>query len=201
MGLLLVNQLHRLFLASIRILLVSMQDREDPHSCDKMVQGIALDAKFASQVDQLRPMSQVSSMDGFVFSVDPLFQLDPAVRWFLQVSYSVQPVGNGRWKRASTPLTEVEASRRGTNMRVLQLAWTDQNWSHNSNNAFSGGETTLVSSLIAAALLIILVIIVFVLLFLYFRPARKSRAPVRPLVKSKTRVNDPVITAEETTLI
>jgi len=84
--LLLVNQLHRLFLASIRILLVSMQDREDPHSCDKMVQGIALDAKFASQVDQLRPMSQVSSMDGFVFSVDPLFQLDPAVRWFLQVA-------------------------------------------------------------------------------------------------------------------
>ena len=50
-----------------------------------MVQGIALDAKFANQVEQLRPMSQVSSMDGFVFSVDPLFQLDPAVRWFLQV--------------------------------------------------------------------------------------------------------------------
>jgi len=185
---------HRL---KYRLLLL---DREDPHSCDKMVQGIALDAKFANQVEQLRPMSQVSSMDGFVFSVDPLFQLDPAVRWFLQVSYSVQPVGNGRWKRASTS-AEVEASRRGTNMRVLQLAWTDWNWSRNSNTASSGGETTLVSSLIAAALLIILVIIVFVLLFLYFRPARKSRSPVRPLVKSKTHINDPIITAEETTLI
>ena len=86
-------------------------------------------------------------------------------------------------------------------MRVLQLAWTDWNWSRNPNTASSGGETTLVSSLIAAALLIILVIIVFVLLFLYFRPARKSRSPVRPLVKSKTHINDPIITAEETTLI
>ena len=84
---------------------------------------------------------------------------------------------------------------------MLQLAWTDWNWSRNSDNITSVGETTLVSSLIAAALLVILVIIVFILLFLYFRPARKSRAPVRPLVKSKTHVNDPIITAEETTLI
>merc|ERR1711973_773684 len=148
-----------------------------------------------------RPRSQMVPPGRHLHLIHSFCQME-ANHWFnSQVSYSVQPVGNGRWKRASTPLTEVEASRRGTNMRVLQLAWTDQNWSHNSNNAFSGGETTLVSSLIAAALLIILVIIVFVLLFLYFRPARKSRAPVRPLVKSKTRVNDPVITAEETTLI
>ena len=61
------------------------QDRDDPHSIDKMVQGIALEANFAGQVEQLRPITQVASMDGFVFSVDPLFQLEAGIRWFLQV--------------------------------------------------------------------------------------------------------------------
>jgi len=185
---------HRL---KYRLLLL---DREDPHSSDKMVQGIALDAQFANEVDQLRSMSHVSSMDGFVFSVDPLFQLDPAVRWFLQVSYSVQPAGGtGRWRRDSD-VSQVESSRRrGTNMRLLQLAWTDWNWSGRADAA-PGPETTLVSSLIAAALLILLVIVVFVLLFLYFRPLnRKSRVPLpKKIVKTKNEVN---ITAEETTLI
>lgn len=47
---------------------------------------MALEAKFASQVEQLRTgMAGTPSMDGFVFSVDPLFQLEPGIRWFLQV--------------------------------------------------------------------------------------------------------------------
>lgn len=63
------------------------QDREDPYGSDKDVQGLSLDAKFASQVDQLRTgMAHLPNMDGFVFSVDPLFQLEPGIRWFLQVN-------------------------------------------------------------------------------------------------------------------
>lgn len=65
------------------------QDREDPYGSDKDVQGLSLDAKFASQVDQLRTgMAHLPNMDGFVFSVDPLFQLEPGIRWFLQVNQS-----------------------------------------------------------------------------------------------------------------
>ncbi len=34
-------------------------------------------------------MSHLPSMDGFVFSVDPLFQLEPDTRWFLQVIQAI----------------------------------------------------------------------------------------------------------------
>ena len=70
-------------------LLFWMQDREDPHNVDKTIQGIQLEAQFAAHVDQLRPITQIASMDGFVFNVDPLFQLESGIRWFLQVRRSM----------------------------------------------------------------------------------------------------------------
>nr|CAH0103885.1 unnamed protein product [Daphnia galeata] len=78
-------------------------DREDPYGSDKDVQGLSLDAKFASQVDQLRTgMAHLPSMDGFVFSVDPLFQLEPGIRWFLQ-SVHIMPRIRGRGRVRKHP--------------------------------------------------------------------------------------------------
>ena len=62
-----------------------MQDRDDPYAGDKEVQGVAIKANLASQVEQLRPVAQMAGVDGFAFGVDPLFRLESGLRWFLQV--------------------------------------------------------------------------------------------------------------------
>ncbi|XP_057381732.2 extracellular matrix organizing protein FRAS1-like [Daphnia carinata] len=152
-------------------------DREDPYGSDKAVQGLSLDAKFASQVDQLRTgMAHLPNMDGFVFSVDPLFQLEPGIRWFLQVSYSVQPVtGSGsmfRWKRQEAGSQQ---TRRGTNMRFLPLDWPGSGDSRNSSGSHDGDQTPAVLAstlLLSAGLLVILVMAVLIVFSVYYRPTQ-----------------------------
>lgn len=156
-------------------------DREDPYGSDKDVQGLSLDAKFASQVDQLRTgMAHLPNMDGFVFSVDPLFQLEPGIRWFLQVSYSVQPVtASGsmfRWKRQEAG--SQQKARRGTNMRFLPLDWPSGDSRNTSGKSSHDGDqppAVLASTLLlAAGLLVILVMAVLIVFSVYYRPTQNK---------------------------
>ena len=139
------------------------------------MQGLSLDAKFANQVEPLRTvMAGVASMDGFVFSVDPLFQLEPGIRWFLQVSYSVQPVAvsNSRFRRqeSSDSLAAArEQSRRGTNVRLLPLDWPGM-------TSTGGGSTTvLATGLMSAGLLVLLVTAVAIFLYLHYRSSQNKK--------------------------
>jgi hypothetical protein len=103
------------------------------------VQVLSLDAKFANQVEPLKTvMVGVPSMDVFMFSLDPLFQLEPGIHWFLQVSYSVQRVviagGNRRWRRSSSE-DQQQQRRRSTNVRLLPLDWPGSSTSSSIGDA------------------------------------------------------------------
>lgn len=103
------------------------------------MQVLSLDAKFANQVEPLKTvMVGVPSMDVFMFSLDPLFQLEPGIHWFLQVSYSVQRVviagGNRRWRRSSSE-DQQQQRRRSTNVRLLPLDWPGSSTSSSIGDA------------------------------------------------------------------
>ena len=121
-------------------------------------------------------MAGVASMDGFVFSVDPLFQLEPGIRWFLQVSYSVQPVAvsNSRFRRQESfdsVAAAREQSRRGTNVRLLPLDWPGR-----SVPTPGGGSTTvLATGLMSAGLLVLLVTAVAIFLYLHYRSSQNKK--------------------------
>ena len=176
------------------------KDREDPYGSDKTVQGLSLDAKFANQVEPLKTvMAGVPSMDGFVFSVDPLFQLEPGIRWFLQVSYSVQPVvaigSNSRWRRSSSSAQQQQQRRRGTSVRLLPLDWPGSSTS-SSVGAGQQTVTVLATALLSAGLLVVLVMAVVIFLFLHYRPSsnRKKRNNRPPITNSTIEERTPIKT-------
>lgn len=141
-------------------------------------------------------MAHLPSMDGFVFSVDPLFQLEPGIRWFLQVgkslinfkkilndifieqvSYSVQPVGMiGRWKRSGSAGSQLKPHK-GTNMRFLPLDWPSTQNNSSSEKTTSGESAVLASTLLlAAGLLVILVMAVLIVFSVYYRPDKNRKS-------------------------
>ncbi|KAF4530183.1 hypothetical protein B566_EDAN001442 [Ephemera danica] len=93
-------------------------DRERPDTEDKEVRGVQFQARFARDVPEFRPkLETLPGVDGFIWLVDPLYQVGSGQQWFLQVLYRIRATSaSERHKR------ENEEWHRGTAMRTLVLA-------------------------------------------------------------------------------
>lgn len=50
------------------------------------VNGVPFEAHFAKDMPQLRQLEDYSGVDGFVWKVDPLYQINSGHEWLIQVS-------------------------------------------------------------------------------------------------------------------
>jgi hypothetical protein len=61
------------------------QDRENPEMMDGQVEGVTFDAHFAKDVIPFKKMDDYPGVDGFVWKVDPLYQINSGQEWLIQV--------------------------------------------------------------------------------------------------------------------
>ncbi|XP_074643322.1 uncharacterized protein LOC141900362 [Tubulanus polymorphus] len=90
-------------------------DRGSPHVIDEVFNNVPFKAKFRGNVEKLRSIEAVPGMDGFVFSIDPLYKASSGQRWHLQVIYLITSADKlTRYKRdtAIIPTTEIKNSTR-----------------------------------------------------------------------------------------
>lgn len=52
---------------------------------DGQVEGVTFDAHFAKDVDPFKKMDEYPGVDGFVWKVDPLYQINSGQEWLIQV--------------------------------------------------------------------------------------------------------------------
>lgn len=114
-------------------------DRENPGVIQSNFQDIPFEAAFSSERPELSPMLDMPGVDGFVFSVDPLYKVDSGHQWYLQVIYIIGPTDTPfqRHRReviTPTPLLptrqpytdpysglSMDKARNGTNMKRIVL--------------------------------------------------------------------------------
>lgn len=56
---------------------------------DGQVDGVTFDAHFAKDVVPFKKMDDYPGVDGFVWKVDPLYQINSGQEWLIQVTDSI----------------------------------------------------------------------------------------------------------------
>lgn len=51
------------------------QDTHDPDSITKEIQGVPFKARFIQDIPEFSSLSNLQGVDGFVFSIDPLYEV------------------------------------------------------------------------------------------------------------------------------
>ncbi|XP_074649240.1 uncharacterized protein LOC141904543 [Tubulanus polymorphus] len=167
-------------------------DRGSPHVIDEVFNNVPFKAKFGGNVEKLRSIEAVPGMDGFVFSIDPLYKASSGQRWHLQVIYLITSADKlTRYKRdtAIIPTTEIKNStrlksresteileeidssipyttsslnRKGTNMKVLNLRQS-QNKHRDEKNRETFSSTIVIPQRILLPLAICACLILLIL--------------------------------------
>ncbi|XP_071043236.1 extracellular matrix organizing protein FRAS1 [Parasteatoda tepidariorum] len=78
----------------------TLLDRHDTEITTKEVQGIPFNSKFVSESSEYSSLSILSGVDGFIFNVDPLYEISSNQEWFLQVVYQITPIRKTRLPRS-----------------------------------------------------------------------------------------------------
>ncbi|KAK2838085.1 hypothetical protein Q5P01_015297 [Channa striata] len=66
-------------------------DRKQPDVCDNFFHDVPFEARFASDIPELQPMTGMPGVDGFTMRVDALYKVEAGHQWYLQVIYVISP--------------------------------------------------------------------------------------------------------------
>ncbi|GIY35545.1 extracellular matrix protein FRAS1 [Caerostris darwini] len=97
-------------------------DKHDPDVVTREIQGKPFDAKFIEDIPHFASLSGILGVDGFLFNVDPLYEISSSQQWFLQVVYFIKPINKARMHRSVGELGPlISREGNGSNIRVLFL--------------------------------------------------------------------------------
>lgn len=166
-------------------------DRGNTDVTQREFQGIPFHAEFAS--DRHPSLETFSGVDGFSFSVDPLYKVSSGNQWYLQVIYLIttsKSDGSFHRRRRSTSLLsrkerdtssvedilesiEKSGKKNGTNISPLPLLSSKTDQSEDTLTLDSSSHTVPIMAPVLTVLFIIVIIICIVIFLVYRRKKRK----------------------------
>ncbi|XP_035230579.1 extracellular matrix protein FRAS1-like, partial [Stegodyphus dumicola] len=97
-------------------------DKNNPDATDTEFQGIPFNARFIDDLPEFSSLATIPGVDGFIFKVDPLYEISSSQQWFLQVIYSIKPIYGFRRQRSLESIKfYMEEEQNGTNMKMISL--------------------------------------------------------------------------------
>ncbi|KAF8770775.1 Extracellular matrix protein FRAS1 like protein [Argiope bruennichi] len=97
-------------------------DKHDPDIVTEEIHGKSFNARFIEDVPNFQSLSDIPGVDGFVFNIDPLYEISSSQQWFLQIIYVIKPIHNTRIPRSVDELESITTRpSNGSNIRAIYL--------------------------------------------------------------------------------
>ncbi|GFY74626.1 extracellular matrix protein FRAS1 [Trichonephila inaurata madagascariensis] len=97
-------------------------DKHNPDAITTEIHGKSFNARFIEEIPHYATLSNILGVDGFVFNIDPLYEISSSQQWFLQVIYFIKPNRKTRIHRSvdefESPITK---EGNGSNIRIIFL--------------------------------------------------------------------------------
>ncbi|GFS77940.1 extracellular matrix protein FRAS1 [Nephila pilipes] len=97
-------------------------DKHNPDIITKEIHGKSFNARLIEEIPHYATLSHIHGVDGFVFSIDPLYEISSSQQWFLQVVYFIKPNHKTRMHRSVDELgSSIVREGNDSNIRIIFL--------------------------------------------------------------------------------